>query len=282
MNKAYKRVIKELLIICTLLALMFLFIHIGLNRLIIPFLRRYHNKLYYILLYKYQGSLIYIFIFIINILIFLPFSPYKINILFKYQKINIKLLIDMIIGIITISSALYIFTQISNIVSMIKDFISLLNGNIKFSYTAIFESKNLLPFKINVFSLVIRLMFAPIAEEIVFRGVIYNRLKIVTSVFASIIISSLLFAFFHVPKYGLNITVVNIMIHGIFYAYSYEKTQTLWCPIFLHFIYNCFVNLFFTPIGKYFHKYADISISILIVIIGCIIMIKSFKSAKNF
>ena len=188
----------------------------------------------------------------------------------------------MIFCIIAISSALYIFTEISNIISMVKDFISLLNGNIKFSYTAIFESKNLLPFKINVFSLVISLMLAPIVEEIVFRGVVYNRLKIVTSVFASIIISSLLFAFFHVPKYGLNITVVNIMIHGIFYAYSYEKTQTLWCPIFLHFIYNCFVNLFFTPIGKYFHKYADISISILIVIIGCIIMIKSFKSAKNF
>lgn len=282
MNKAYKRIIKELLIICTLLVIMFLFIHIGLNCLIIPFLRRYHNKLYYILLYKYQGFLIYIFIFIINILIFLPFSPYKITILFKYHKINIKLLIGMIFCIIAISSALYIFTEISNIISMVKDFISLLNGNIKFSYTAIFESKNLLPFKINVFSLVISLMLAPIVEEIVFRGVVYNRLKIVTSVFASIIISSLLFAFFHVPKYGLNITVVNIMIHGIFYAYSYEKTQTLWCPIFLHFIYNCFVNLFFTPIGKYFHKYADISISILIVIIGCIIMIKTSKSAEKF
>ncbi len=75
---------------------------------------------------------------------------------------------------------------------------------------------------------------APVMEEMFFRGFIYAALRKRLGVGLAILISSLLFAGFHLSLYDL----VPLTIIGAALAYLYEKSDSLGPPIMLHSLNN--------------------------------------------
>lgn len=78
-------------------------------------------------------------------------------------------------------------------------------------------------------------ILGPIAEELVFRGLIYKRAKDYWGAKAGIVISAMLFGIYH----GNMIQFIFAAILGLFFAYLYERTDTLWVPVLCHMGVNC-------------------------------------------
>lgn len=92
---------------------------------------------------------------------------------------------------------------------------------------------------------------SPIAEELLFRGVILQRLDAQMGKFSSIVLSSLLFLIYHWPRWlildamtGTEFLSTSAFIFGIgvLLALLYRRSQSLWSPIVYH-ILNNFVSL---------------------------------------
>jgi uncharacterized protein len=76
-------------------------------------------------------------------------------------------------------------------------------------------------------------------EEILFRGYIFQRLVEGTGKIFAIICLSLLFGFAHYLNPNINIlSLLNIVLAGVFFSIAYLKTNSLWLPISLHFSWN--------------------------------------------
>ena len=75
---------------------------------------------------------------------------------------------------------------------------------------------------------------APLAEELIFRGVILNRWSQKWSLPAALIATSLFFGFLHVNPIGIS-------MFGLVQALLYLKTKTLWVPIATHAVNNFIV-----------------------------------------
>lgn len=74
----------------------------------------------------------------------------------------------------------------------------------------------------------------PIAEELVFRGMIFGKLRRAFSFWPAAIISGIMFGVFH-----MNIMQgVYASVLGVLLAYVYEKTQTIFGSIFFHIVFN--------------------------------------------
>ncbi len=86
-----------------------------------------------------------------------------------------------------------------------------------------------------ILQLVVLGIAAPLVEELIYRGLIYQRLKGFMNVRQAFIISSLLFGLTH----GNFIQAVYGFAMGLLLAYVYEKYKTLAAPILCH----CGANL---------------------------------------
>lgn len=73
-------------------------------------------------------------------------------------------------------------------------------------------------------------ILVPIAEELFFRGVLYNFLRARTGIWLAIIISSLIFAIAH----GDLAVGTAAFVLGIVIAWVYEKSGSLWTSILIH------------------------------------------------
>ena len=94
------------------------------------------------------------------------------------------------------------------------------------------------------------LVFAPLIEEYLFRGLLQNFLKNYLSVSKSIIVSSFIFALFHFApgQKAANLTIVScLFLLSLVLGFLYEKYKTLWTPIVLHATFNflSILNLLF-------------------------------------
>ena len=105
------------------------------------------------------------------------------------------------------------------------------------------------PFQIVLFIL----LYAPIVEEFVMRGIILTYLRPLSlyriKIFrihlsVPVLISSILFEVMH---FSLNTTyspvqliwlLVSISIGGLFFGYWFEKTRNIFIPILCHFVFN--------------------------------------------
>ncbi|MDP8253770.1 MAG: type II CAAX endopeptidase family protein [Candidatus Kaelpia aquatica] len=79
----------------------------------------------------------------------------------------------------------------------------------------------------------------PFVEELFFRGLLYTVLKKSIGGLQALLISSLLFAFLHMNIIGF----FPILALAFLFVYLYEKTGSLWCPIFAHVLHNGFILL---------------------------------------
>ncbi|MDO4520003.1 MAG: CPBP family intramembrane metalloprotease [Eubacteriales bacterium] len=73
-------------------------------------------------------------------------------------------------------------------------------------------------------------IIAPITEEVIFRWLVYRRMREYSSTFWAIVISSVLFGAYH----GNLLQFLYATLLGIMFALLYEKTQSKLCPILLH------------------------------------------------
>lgn len=77
----------------------------------------------------------------------------------------------------------------------------------------------------------------PIAEEFMFRGLVYRRLKNIVSVRTAVVISALLFGIYHMNL----IQFLYASAFGILLAFIYEKFQNIAASIIFHSAANLFI-----------------------------------------
>lgn len=77
-------------------------------------------------------------------------------------------------------------------------------------------------------------VISPLAEEAVFRGLIYNRMKRCFGGAAALIFSALLFGAYH----GNTVQAVYGMLLGIMIAYAYELYGSFAAPVLFHAVAN--------------------------------------------
>lgn len=114
-------------------------------------------------------------------------------------------------------------------------------------------------------------LISPLAEEVVFRGVIYNRLRRLYNPAIGIAVSGLLFGAFH----GNLVQGVYGACLGMLMAYLYEKSGKFGVPFLFHAAANLAVyttarlegvqGILFTPVG---------CAVLLLVAAGCMLMVK--------
>lgn len=77
-------------------------------------------------------------------------------------------------------------------------------------------------------------VIGPIAEEVLFRGVIYGKLREVFTLTQAAVISGAIFGIYHKNI----IQGLYAWLFGILLAYIFEKTQTIWGAIVMHMMFN--------------------------------------------
>lgn len=83
----------------------------------------------------------------------------------------------------------------------------------------------------------------PILEELLFRGIVYKRLRGYININAAILISALIFGIFHMNVVqGLYAFMIGILL-----AYIYENYKSIWAPIIFHISANG-VSVFLTEV----------------------------------
>lgn len=91
-----------------------------------------------------------------------------------------------------------------------------------------------------IYDLIRGVILAPILEELFFRKMLFSRLLKKYSFGISAIVTSILFAFIHIPNW---LNLVPTFLFGIICCWIYVKTKNILYPILLHFAGNLIVLL---------------------------------------
>ena len=102
--------------------------------------------------------------------------------------------------------------------------------------------------------LAVAVLLAPILEETLFRGVVFGSIR-KKSRFLAYLVSTLLFAFYHLWQYlffafdwHLLLYLMEYLPGSIALAWCYEKGRSIWASVFLHMLIN-FLSLYATIHG---------------------------------
>jgi membrane protease YdiL (CAAX protease family) len=87
-----------------------------------------------------------------------------------------------------------------------------------------------------VWFIVVGAIFAPLVEEIFFRGFLFQGLRPRLGWIAASLVSSAVFAAAHLDL----VTLIPTFILGNVLAYVYHRSNSVWPGIFLHFLVNAF------------------------------------------
>jgi len=88
-------------------------------------------------------------------------------------------------------------------------------------------------------ALAVASVLAPMAEELLFRAIVYRWVAERAGVIAGVAVSAISFALAHFDSSLVNIG--HLAFIGAVMAVIYERTRSLWCPIAAHAAYNMFV-----------------------------------------
>lgn len=117
---------------------------------------------------------------------------------------------------------------------------------------------------------IVAIIFAPIIEELVFRGILFNRLKIKTGIIPAMIISSFIFAIGH--DFG---GITSAFIFGICMCTLYLKTDNILIPMSIHFLNNLLATIIdLIGIDAVMAQLPWIIPSLIITIIGSFYLVK--------
>lgn len=95
-----------------------------------------------------------------------------------------------------------------------------------------------------VINLIAGVIVVPITEEIIFRGFVLGRLREKYGVIHAIIVSSLIFAVFHLDK-----SFIGSFAHGVIFAILAVRFSSLYAPMLVHGLYNAAVSVLQTRFG---------------------------------
>ena len=264
-----KKIIKDLCILFMLYILVFY-----INSYIHKFLLNNFYNCYYALFGKYNKIVDLLISLLFIIVLYLLYLK-EMKIIFTYKKLNFFFIVKSLIYILSIGMIYYIIYFIFDnafLFNFFKYFNDVLTGKKNITiYDILILEKSLKP-RFEPFMLIGSVIFGPIFEEILYRGLMYNKLKEISNAFIGVLISSILFALLHIPKYGFGINTFFLFLVGILLAYCYEKTNNIYVPIFVHSINNFFIFLF-----NYVYFYFLIVIYFIIFIIGIMIAIQEIK-----
>jgi membrane protease YdiL (CAAX protease family) len=158
------------------------------------------------------------------IVIVLPW--FNVGILDQFRNVRFNLLIMIMV------MSVFVLVLVQPIVDPI-DFVKKLTHQ-QLTITGLNISLSLLTKFDKIIYLILMVLITPIVEEIVYRGFLFNLLLKKYSVKLALIISSLIFAFFHLRFAGIGF----LFVYGLFFGYVYYKTNSLIAPILAHFTIN--------------------------------------------
>lgn len=120
---------------------------------------------------------------------------------------------------------------------------------------------------------------APISEELVFRQVIYKRLRGISPLWVAVIISALMFGLYH----GNLVQGIYAFIMGCLLALVYEWTGSFVAPVLFHMIANHLSDIAyeFESINKVVYSSIGAVISIVLLIVSIIILIKNKNKCSD-
>lgn len=134
--------------------------------------------------------------------------------------------------------------------------------------------------------LILYIMVSPVSEEIVFRGIIYNRMRRYLSEWrppknggydmaavAAMIASGVLFGIYH----GNMVQGVYGGCMGILMAYMYERTHAFYTPCLFHATANCVVYLTAQSAAVY-EQIFTVPCCVGLLIIALVVVLISVKS----
>ncbi len=124
--------------------------------------------------------------------------------------------------------------------------------------------------------LVAVVLIGPFAEELVFRGLVYSRLRRAVPVWAAAVLSSLVFALTH----GVSLWIAYAFIMGLAMAFIYEKTGSLWGSIIFHICFN-FSGSFLYALFAYLDYSAAICVCAACFALGIYMLFLIGKNLKK-
>ena len=122
--------------------------------------------------------------------------------------------------------------------------------------------------------IIVSVIFAPIIEEIFYRGIIFKKMLESYSLTISILITSFLFASMHWNLEGL----LAYFLIGLAFTYIYYLTKALWLNILMHGFYNLLSSCFVVTTYEISDPWYRIGIFIYIVCaIGIYLSVKRLR-----
>ncbi len=121
-------------------------------------------------------------------------------------------------------------------------------------------------------------LVSPLAEEVVFRGVIFNRMRRLYGAWVAIVASGLFFGAFH----GNVVQGVYGGCMGILMAYLYDRSARFVIPFFFHMTANLAVysTAYVAPLQKVFFTPAGCGV-LLVMAAGCIVAKEQLRKAEK-
>lgn len=120
------------------------------------------------------------------------------------------------------------------------------------------------------------ILFAPVVEEILFRGLVMNALEKAKGPAFAIIGSALLFGIWH----GIFIQSVYTFFLGLFAGFLYYKKRNIMYPITVHFVNN-FLSILGVFLVEEYHLDIVDPLSIVLIVPAIYIVIKMIEKSKK-
>jgi membrane protease YdiL (CAAX protease family) len=138
-------------------------------------------------------------------------------------------------------------------------------------------SKSLVGSK-NIFLIIISTcILIPIAEDLVFRGIVQGELRRVMPGYLAVIIQAVIFALVH----GNIIQISYVIIPALILGAIYEWTRSIYVPIILHMIFNFFgAGLPMIFEGNEFAQQAIVITEIILIIPAVLAMMYLYKRRR--
>jgi membrane protease YdiL (CAAX protease family) len=113
-------------------------------------------------------------------------------------------------------------------------------------------------------------ILTPIGEELIFRGVIYNRLKRYFSPLVAIVASALIFGIYH----GNLVQFIYASLMGICMALLYESHERLLAPILFHCGANTFIYMITTneALASAAFNVPVMVVCLIVAVVGCLLL----------
>ena len=219
---------------------------------------------------SFNSTWIYVLVIVYFLFKFRNSSDLKKDIVEVFSKDSIKTIVIVVILNIFLSYGLLYLADF--IIKMLPWLNFLINCSLSSIYLN--NSLNL------TFGFITIIIISPISEELIFRGVMLNRLRLFVPTKFAILMTSLLFASLH--SFG---SITSAFIFAMCMATLYLKTNNILIPIFAHFLNNLLAESIVFIDGQnilFTNSLAIYSFSILAAISFVIILILISNEWNNF